>query len=161
MTSNATAGRIDRLSPDVRGLADRIADDLVDDALGRLAVVVVDVTDIGGVESVRDAMTQWQTTGRVSKDTRKRLDAAMVQRDVDGLAAHRAGDAFTQRVHFRAARGLTCLAIIFDADIVARRRMREAVYEASVALGGSAGVVGVLVDFTRPGARVPVGAPYQ
>ena len=148
MTPNSAPGRIDRLSADVRGLADRIADDAVDDALARLAVVVVDVTDIGGVESVLDAMTQWQATRRVSTDTRKRLDAALMQRDIDGLAAHRVGDVFTQRVHFRAARGLTCLAIVFDPDIAARRRMREAVYEASVALGGSAGVVGVLVEFT-------------
>lgn len=141
------SGRIGRLSADVRSLTDRIPDDDVDDCLGRLALVVIDVSDIGACDPVRDALAQWQTSRRVSVDTRRRLEALMVQRDVDGFAAHRSSDVTTQRAHFRAARGLTCLAILFDSDAAARYRLREAVYEASAALGGGAGVVAVLTEF--------------
>lgn len=148
MSADEALGRIGRVPGDLRILTDRVADDVVDDCLERLALVVVDVTDIGATDVVRDGLAQWHSARRVSIDTRRRLEAALVQRDIDGLAAHRASDVHSQREHFRAARGLACLTIIFGAEGGQRYRLREAVYEASVALGGSAGVVGVLVEFT-------------
>ena len=98
------SGRIGRLSADVRSLTDRIPDDDVDDCLGRLALVVIDVSDIGACDPVRDALAQWQTSRRVSVDTRRRLEALMVQRDVDGFAAHRSSDVTTQRAARKCAR---------------------------------------------------------
>lgn len=148
MSADAALGRIGRVPGDLPILTDRVADDVVDDCLGRLALVVVDVTDIGATDVVGDALAQWQSARRVSIDTRRRLEAALVQRDIDGLAAHRASDLHSQRENFRAARGLACLAIVFGTVGGPRYRLREAAYEASVALGGSAGVVGVLVEFT-------------
>ncbi|MGW0039690.1 hypothetical protein [Gordonia sp. NPDC003376] len=141
--------RIDRIPGAISGLVDRVADPEIDACLGALVTTVIDLTDVLAEPPVREALSQWREHGRVSPATRGRLDAAVSRHELDASVAHRSDDPETQRHKFFRARALECLAIAVAADRPAGERLGECAYEATIAMGGTAGVVGVLVEYAR------------
>ncbi|MGC4934106.1 hypothetical protein ACLQ3C_10530 [Gordonia sp. DT30] len=120
----------------------------VDECLRMLAVTVVDVVEAGGDTVVREVLTQWREQGRVSPATRAQLAAVIIRHEVDAAFAHRSADLEAQRRSFVRARALHCLSVAVDPSAVPARRLGEAAYEAAAAMGGTAGVVAVLIEFT-------------
>lgn len=136
---------MDQLAGGVGQLVDRVPDDAVDDCLRLLCVSVVDITGVGGAPAVRAALGQSLSGTQVPAATHRDLTALATQRELDGVIAHRAGDLVTHRAAFRAARAVTCLAYATGAGT--GDRFAESVYEAAMAMAGSAGVVAILADF--------------
>jgi hypothetical protein len=148
MVENMIRGRLARLpGAAVAELVARVAAADVDDCLRLLVISAIDVTDANADAVVREALTQWREQGRVSPTTRSQLAAALTRSDIDAAVAHRSGDIATQRAAFVRARAVHALSIAVDPDVDAAARLAEAAYEAAIAMGGTAGVVAVLVEF--------------
>ncbi|MBE7192384.1 MAG: hypothetical protein INR66_07835 [Gordonia polyisoprenivorans] len=148
MAAPGAARRVDRLSGGaVAELVGRVAAGEVEDCLRMLTVTVIDVVDLGGESVVHDVLTQWREQGRVSPATRSQLAAVMTRHEVDAAFAHRSSDIDAQRLSFVKARALQCLSIAIDSAVGPTERLGEASYEAAAAMGGTAGVVAVLVEF--------------
>lgn len=139
--------RIDRLPGGVGGLVERVPQAAIDECLGLIMATVIDLTGLGGLQAVREAADQWRSHGTVPAETRARVDAALTRCELDAVLAHRVADVESQRVLFRKARGLACVAMVCTPGIDARTRFGEAVYEAASAMGGTAGLVGIIADF--------------
>ncbi|NDK89914.1 hypothetical protein GYA93_10030 [Gordonia desulfuricans] len=139
--------RIDRGHGPIGDLVDRVAEPDVDACLGVLVTTVIDLTDVLAEPPVREVLSQWREHGRVSPTTRGQLDAAVSRHELDASVAHRADDTETQRHEFFRARALACLSIAVAADRPAGERLADCAYEAIIAMGGTAGVVGVLVEY--------------
>ncbi|WHU45362.1 hypothetical protein QNM97_15140 [Gordonia sp. L191] len=148
MAVPGSARRVDRLGNGaVAELVGRVGVGDVEDCLRMLTVTVVDIVDLGGEPVVREVLTQWREQGRVSPATRSQLAAVMTRHEVDAAFAHRSSDIDGQRLSFVKARALHCLSIAIDSATGHTERLGEAAYEAAAAMGGTAGVVAVLVEF--------------
>lgn len=139
--------RVQLRIPAVAELVALVAADDIEACLQMLSTTVVDVVDVAADPAVREALAQWREQGRVSPTTRSHLAHALTRGELDAAAAHRGADVHRQRAAFRRARALHTLVIAIDQETDARHRLGEASYEASIAMGGTAGVVAVLAEF--------------
>lgn len=128
-------------------LVDAVAVTDIDACLRMLAVTAIDVVDLGGEPVVADTLTQWREQGRVSPATLVQLASVLTRYEVDAALAHRTADVGSQRISFVKARALQCLSIAVEVGVPPVERLGEASYEAAAAMGGTAGVVAVLVEF--------------
>ncbi|GAA1481783.1 hypothetical protein GCM10009624_22230 [Gordonia sinesedis] len=138
--------RVDRLPGGVGALLDRVPDDAIDECLRMLTVSVVDIAGIGDRPAVRDVLDQLHPGQPVSASAVQALTALGAQFEFDASVAHRAGNLDAQRLRFRGARAVGCLGYAVGST-APRARLADAVYEAAMAMGGSAGVVAVLAEF--------------
>ncbi|MCD2146161.1 hypothetical protein [Gordonia paraffinivorans] len=141
--------RVDRLPGWVARLVSEVPDEDVVRCLQLLVATVMDVTGASTPE-VREVIRRWRQHGSVDQAGVGSLRAVSAHHDFDGFAHQRRGDVDAQRVSFRRARAIDCVLAAMSITTSAeapRTALREAAYEASAALGGTAGVVGVLADF--------------
>lgn len=139
--------RVAHLSGHIGDLVARVAEADVDACLRMLCISVVDIVELGGEASLRETLTQWREQGRVSPTVRAQLATAITRNEVDAAVAHRGEDVDAQRIAFARARALTTVLIAVDPEAPWQVRLGECVYEAVAALGGTAAVVAVLVEF--------------
>ncbi|MEO9328261.1 hypothetical protein [Gordonia aurantiaca] len=141
--------RVDRLPGGVARLVAEVSDDDVMRCLHLLVATVMDVTGAATGE-VRDVIRQWRQQGSADVAGVAALRAVAAQHDFDGFAHQWRGDVERQRDSFRRARAIDCILAAISVTTAGqppRAALSEAAYEASAALGGTAGVVGVLADF--------------
>ncbi|MDS1112278.1 hypothetical protein RD149_00690 [Gordonia westfalica] len=141
--------RVDRLPGGVARLASAVPDEDITRCLHLLVATVMDVTGASTPE-VRDTIRQWRQQGSADPTGVATLRMVAAQHDFDSFAHQRRGEIDRQLDSFRRARALDCVLAAMAVSTAAeapRTALREAAYEAAAALGGSAGVVGVLADF--------------
>lgn len=141
--------RVDRLPGGVARLASAVPDEDITRCLHLLVATVMDVTGASTPE-VRDTIRQWRQQGSADPTRVATLRMVAAQHDFDSFAHQRRGEIDRQLDSFRRARALDCVLAAMAVSTAAeapRTALREAAYEAAAALGGSAGVVGVLADF--------------
>lgn len=146
--------RIDTLGGGVSSLVDRVPEADIATCLQLLAVTAVDVTDLGDDLIVRDVLSQWRHHGKVSGSARLHLESMRHQTDHDGFAHRRRGDVDAHRASFFRARALSCLTYGLDGHTSPRSALREAAYEAAIAVQGSGAVVAILSDFIEGSLRL-------
>ncbi len=141
--------RVDRLPGGVARLASAVPDEDIIRCLHLLVATVMDVTGASSPE-IRDVIRQWRQQGSADPAGVAALRVVAAQHEFDAFAHQRRGDVDAQLDSFRRARALDCILVAMSVSTTAeapRTVLREAAYEAAAALGGSAGVVGVLADF--------------
>lgn len=139
--------RVDRLPGGVAGLINSIPDGDIPRCLGLLTASVIDVADVYSAE-IAEAMTQWRERGTASERSRAHLRSVVARYDLEAFVKQRQGDLDKQRESFRRARAVECLATVVEGSGQEPRTvLRESVYNAVAAMGGTGGVVGILADF--------------
>ncbi|MDL9937144.1 hypothetical protein QSJ18_10355 [Gordonia sp. ABSL1-1] len=139
--------RIDRLPGGVAQLVDAVADTDIPAVLARLAASVVDACGLDSPEAM-EVLTQFRERGAASESALAQLRTAMAALDLEAFVSQRRADRDAQRDNFRRARALDCLQLSAGSlGQAPRALLRDAAYEASAALGGTAGVVAVVADF--------------
>ncbi|NMO01070.1 hypothetical protein HH308_07555 [Gordonia sp. TBRC 11910] len=116
-----------------------------------VAVAVVDVGGVGAEPVVVQLLSQWRTAGQVEVSTR--MELTELCRQAESIALDPRVEATMRDAAFRRARALTCLHFASAATAVGlpvaalREALRESSYEASSAMRGPAGVIGILRDY--------------
>lgn len=139
--------RVERLPGGVARLVDSVPDGDIPQCLALLTASVIDVADVHSPE-IAEALTQWRERGTASERSRAHVRSVVAQHDLDAFVHQRRGDIDKQRESFRRARAFECIMITIDSEGQEPRTvLRESVYEAAAAMGGTGGVVGILAVF--------------
>ncbi|GAC69003.1 hypothetical protein [Gordonia soli] len=144
--------RIESLSYELAGLVDRVPDPDIDACVYLLTISAMTATGLGDDPDLTRALTALREHGRVSGSTRLEMATAVTQAEHRAFAAARRGDEPARDRAFFQARALSCLAYAIGAttggaSLDRRDVVREVAYEATVALRGESGVVGVVTQY--------------
>lgn len=139
--------RLQTLSHQLAELVGDVRAEDIPEVLARLVAATVDVGGVDDLPEVPPVLRGLREGTAIPLSARLALDAARTACDLAAATHHRSGDITRQRTEFRRARAIDVVALAISSEPDQRITLREAVYEATAAIGTTAGVVGILSDF--------------